>query len=463
MEKVNLFISYSHEDRECLERLTQYINEKDCPHVKIWHDEAISLGTPWDEKIRQKLDDSQIILLIISPSFLKSIYINNVELITALEKQQQGICRVIPIFAKTCDLESHPKLLSTQGFPRERFLDKIKETEKSGQYVLLKNEINQIIKDVLKEKVRAKLSLLKRDKIFLSIPQSDKERDVRNRFLSEAEQKRKYEGWEYQIIPAADEIAGFYKMTEDEQAALILKLEKEALYSIHLVESETGLEEGIGKLQYDAVSKTTASGSVYQKIIWVLDGAVAEKIDKGPSMNPKVCGNDPQEIFEIINSLDEEKKKVMAELQAFLRSRKNVFMFYDFKKDYDNETRIVLKTMIEEYKNDDYKNIDLRLECSPPNASLKQDEKFLEGSQGGFIFYGKADPYWFARRQAILLDSPAKQAKCICIDEPGIEEKIRRDLNNKPFTTEKFTIIKGSAELEWGVKDFLDYLLKENS
>lgn len=460
-----MFISYSHEDRDCLERLKLYINEKDCPHVNIWYDEAIPLGIPWDEEIRQKLNNSQIVLFIISPGFIKSVYINNVELITALQKQELGHCRVIPIFAKTCDLESYPKLLSLQGFPRDqsRPFDKMKEIEKSAQYALLKSELNQLIKDELRGKTRLRLSLLRGKKIFLSIPVSEKERERRNRFISEAEQKRKYEKWEYQIVPAVNEIDDFYKMSADDQATFISKLQKDALYSLHLVDSESCLAEGIGKLQYDLAGKNASNNSVYQKIIWVLDGAAAGNAGNNSAKNTMVRGNDSQRTFDIIHSLDEEKEKLIAELEDFLRYRKNVFMFYDFKKDHDNETRIVLKTMIEEYKSEEYQNIDLRLECSWPKASLKEEEKFLEGSQGGFIFYGKADATWFVSRQAMLLGSPEKQAKCICIDEPEIEEKVKRDLNNKPFTTEKFTIIKGSAELQSGVKNFLDYLLKESS
>jgi hypothetical protein len=465
MEKVNLFISYCHEDRDCLDRLKLYINEKECPHINIWYDEAIPLGNPWDAEIRKKLNDSQIVLLVISQGFLNSVYINNVELITALGKQEQGYCRVIPVFAKTCDLDSHPGLLAIQGFPRDqsRPFDKMKETEKSAQYTLLRNELNQLVKDTLREKISLKLSQLKRQKIFLSIPQSDQEKEKRNKFVSEAEQKRKYEKWEYQIVPTADEIDSFYTMTADKQTALISKFQKDALYSIHLVGSESCLEEGIGKLQYDLTIKNTSNDTLYRKIIWILDGATTGKIDKGPGMNPRVCGNDSQKIFEIIHNLDEEKAKSIIELEAFLTRRKNVFMFYDFKKDHDNKTRIELKTMIEEYKNDAYQNVDLRLESSWPKASLREEEKSLAGSQGGFIFYGNADATWFVSRQAMLLDTRAKQAKCIYIDEPEIEVKVKRDLNKKPFTMELFTIIKGNVELQSGVKDFLDYLLRENS
>lgn len=461
---MNLFISYSHGDQDSLEHLMHYINEKSCPHVNIWYDGEISLGVPWDDKIRQKLADSQVILLIISQNFLDSDYINRVELIAAFEKQRRELCRVIPIFAKSCDLESHPHLLDLQGFPRDqRPFNKMKEVEKPAQYTVLQKELNQLIKEVLREKISLRLSILNSNKIFLSIPQSDEEKETRNRFVSEVEQKRKYENWGYQIIPALDQINNFYQKDAHEQAAFIAQCQKEALYSIQLVASESLLDEGIGKLQYDLAAGNGSNDPIYRRIIWVLDGMATGRIDKGISMNPRVCGSDPQKMFELINSLDEDKEKEITELGIVLRRRKNIFMFYDFKKDHENETRIALKTKIEQYKNKDYQNIDIRLAFSNPIASLKQEEKFLEGSEGGFIFYGKADPYWFARRQAILLDCPTKQAKCICIDEPDIEEKVRRDLNNKPFTTEQFTIIKGSSELESGVKDFLDYLLRENS
>ncbi len=461
MEKVNLFISYSHGDKDDLDTLRDYINEKNCPNTNVWYDGKISLGTVWDEKIKQRLNDAHIVLLFISQKFLNSMYINNVELKTALEKNKNGLCKIIPVFAKTCDLEAHPELLNLQGFPSDKRFFCDMGNEKFKQYTLLQKLINELANEILMEAngyssttqnddlvdIAKELDYLRNNKkLYLSIPNSEEAKEIRTSFLYEVERKIKYESWRYEIIPGINEIEDFYKKDNDEKKDFISKFQKEASYSIHIITSEECFEDGVDKLQYDLAIKNASPYCLYKKIIWIIKPEVRAKIDKMVLMNPIVSGNDFQSIFEKIKCLDEEKEKKITELKKYFNSGKKVFMFYDFDKDHNNELRIRLKTMIEENE-----NVDVRF--SLPNAPLEKDKEDLEKCEGGLIFYGKTDPYWFAMRQAILMDSPKTQSKCICIDEPEIEEKVKRDVIKRPFT-----IIKGSADLETGMKSFWDSL-----
>lgn len=66
-------------------------------NVEIWDDHKISAGTDWEQEMNRHLKEAQIILLLISPSFLAWDYSYGVELKQALERHEKGEARVIPI------------------------------------------------------------------------------------------------------------------------------------------------------------------------------------------------------------------------------------------------------------------------------------------------------------------------------------------------------------------------------
>src|SRR5215467_8015076 len=71
--------------------------------IDVWHDRNISAGSDWEQEIKEQLNAAQIILLLVSPDFMASNYINNVELKRAIERHQRGEARVIPIILRPVD------------------------------------------------------------------------------------------------------------------------------------------------------------------------------------------------------------------------------------------------------------------------------------------------------------------------------------------------------------------------
>ena len=70
-----LFISYSHKDdshREELEERLAMLKRNNI--VSVWHDRKILAGEEWKDKIDENLESADIILFLISPSFLASNY-----------------------------------------------------------------------------------------------------------------------------------------------------------------------------------------------------------------------------------------------------------------------------------------------------------------------------------------------------------------------------------------------------
>src|SRR5205085_6355340 len=86
--------------------------------IDVWYDRDISAGTKWEQQIKEQLNAAQIILLLISPDFMASDYINNIELKQALERDKRGEARVIPIILRHIHWQI-PTLRNLQALPTD--------------------------------------------------------------------------------------------------------------------------------------------------------------------------------------------------------------------------------------------------------------------------------------------------------------------------------------------------------
>jgi TIR domain len=101
---IKAFISYAREDERVKNRLVKFFRGlKNSGLDTIWHDGKITAGKEWLAEIKKNLDDSQIILLLVSLDFLSSEIIETVEMKRALERHASGEARVIPIIVAECD------------------------------------------------------------------------------------------------------------------------------------------------------------------------------------------------------------------------------------------------------------------------------------------------------------------------------------------------------------------------
>jgi hypothetical protein len=76
-----IFVSYSHSDREWLDRLRTHL----APYVRdesfdLWDDRKIAPGSSWAAAIHQALSEARVAVLLVSPDFLASEFITRVEL-----------------------------------------------------------------------------------------------------------------------------------------------------------------------------------------------------------------------------------------------------------------------------------------------------------------------------------------------------------------------------------------------
>ena len=105
----NLFFSYSHKDEELRNELEVHLSMlKRQGLISAWHDRRIGAGNDIHSSISDELESADIILLLVSASFLASDYCYDKEMLRALEKDKEGIARVIPVILHPCDWTSAP-------------------------------------------------------------------------------------------------------------------------------------------------------------------------------------------------------------------------------------------------------------------------------------------------------------------------------------------------------------------
>lgn len=125
----SVFFSYSHADEELRDQLEQQLAIMRRQNViSTWHDRRILAGSDIDHSIDTNLETADVILLLVSPSFLASDYCYDREMTRAMERHERGEARVIPVILRACDWQDTPfgKLLAapTDGKPITLWADR---------------------------------------------------------------------------------------------------------------------------------------------------------------------------------------------------------------------------------------------------------------------------------------------------------------------------------------------------
>ena len=110
-----VFISYSHKDKEWLDRLNVHLAPIKRNHsIIIWDDTTLKPGMQWDAEIKKALGSIQAAILLLSADFLASEYIYNEELPTILEAAAKKGATILSVIISPCLLSSVPKLAAIQ-------------------------------------------------------------------------------------------------------------------------------------------------------------------------------------------------------------------------------------------------------------------------------------------------------------------------------------------------------------
>jgi hypothetical protein len=116
---MSLVFSYSHRDEDLLDGLREHLGAlKRQGQISEWHDRNIIAGTDWEKDIEAHVDSADIILLLMSPSFINSDYCYTTEMTRAIQRHESGQARVIPVIIRPSLWQGTP-MGKIQALPKD--------------------------------------------------------------------------------------------------------------------------------------------------------------------------------------------------------------------------------------------------------------------------------------------------------------------------------------------------------
>ena len=103
MSKTEVFIAYSHRDQKIASEIMKHLQPLEKQGLIFTSsDDSFMPGSNWESQIKQHINQANIILLLISASFLASSHFEDIEneVQRALKRQEAGDVRVIPIIVR---------------------------------------------------------------------------------------------------------------------------------------------------------------------------------------------------------------------------------------------------------------------------------------------------------------------------------------------------------------------------
>src|SRR3954453_5949311 len=114
--RTKVFVSYSHADKDWLDRLKRHLK----PLVRegnldCWDDTHIRPGDDWKQEIQSALGTAQVAVLLISADFFASDFIDENELPPLLAAAQAKGARILPVILSACRFARNPELTRFQA------------------------------------------------------------------------------------------------------------------------------------------------------------------------------------------------------------------------------------------------------------------------------------------------------------------------------------------------------------
>ncbi|MCR9052297.1 MAG: TIR domain-containing protein [Phaeodactylibacter xiamenensis] len=114
---LRLFLSYAEADQDLKNRLDNHLTAlKRGNLIDLWSDEQVLAGHDWGAETKRNIQDADIVLLLVSASFIASEHIWKSEVEKALARRREGVI-VVPVALKPVDWEGLP-FAGLQGLPR---------------------------------------------------------------------------------------------------------------------------------------------------------------------------------------------------------------------------------------------------------------------------------------------------------------------------------------------------------
>jgi len=120
MTALKIFISYSHKDEPFKDELVTILaGLQRRGIVDAWHDRRIEAGDEWYKSIQDAMDECDLALLLVSPDYLASRFIQEDEQPKLLKRREEMKARVMPIIIRPCIWQSEETISILQVMPKD--------------------------------------------------------------------------------------------------------------------------------------------------------------------------------------------------------------------------------------------------------------------------------------------------------------------------------------------------------
>jgi tetratricopeptide (TPR) repeat protein len=161
-----IFISYSHKDRDWLERLQVHLKPLERDGLfEFWDDTRIRTGDEWRKEIKDALNSAAAAVLLISADFIASDFIAAEELPPLLAAVEKEGVKILPLILSPSRFENIKSLSRFQSVnPPSKPLIKLEKGEQEEYLLKLSDDVLRAVKDAQTKPARAE-----RTRIF-SVP-----------------------------------------------------------------------------------------------------------------------------------------------------------------------------------------------------------------------------------------------------------------------------------------------------
>lgn len=140
--RTKVFISYSTKDEEYIKAFRIHAKTLES-EIDFWDATKLKLGEVWDEKIKASISACKVGILMISPDFLASDYIQTTELDALLDKAANEGATIIPVYLRPCYIEKYPQITKYQGINNPRYpLSRLNRDEQDEFWVELLKKVS---------------------------------------------------------------------------------------------------------------------------------------------------------------------------------------------------------------------------------------------------------------------------------------------------------------------------------